>query len=368
MKITYKILLFSLILTHFSCENGKGVLGEAATYDQTEFLKNISEEIILPSLSQLKDALDELKNEVDQLVIQPQEAQLEATRVALFQARLAWQAVQPFAFGPMLTHNLQGTFSIYPADVQQIERNIVEGTYDLNAISNLDAKGFQALGYLLYESAEAETSNLMIEEPRQDYLVAIVQQMQENTHAALTEWQEIVSTGIFSSVAAQGTDAGSSVAMLVNAINQNLERNLRDGKLAIPLGVRSLGIPIPEAGEAYFAGYSKELLLAAMQVYRNLYEGVTNAGINGAGLYEYLEAIKAEDTAGENLADLIRAQILEIEAGIESLEGDLEALAESNPSELEQIFVQMQRLVVYFKTDMASAMGVIIVYQDNDGD
>jgi len=39
-----------------------------------------------------------------------------------------------------------------------------------------------------------------------------------------------------------------------------------------------------------------------------------------------------------------------------------------NPQSLDNLYVKMQNLVVSIKTDMSSAFGVLITYQDNDGD
>ena len=40
----------------------------------------------------------------------------------------------------------------------------------------------------------------------------------------------------------------------------------------------------------------------------------------------------------------------------------------SNQSELDELYNLIQQQVVNLKTDMTSAFGVLITYQDNDGD
>jgi len=45
----------------------------------------------------------------------------------------------------------------------------------------------------------------------------------------------------------------------------------------------------------------------------------------------------------------------------------IDAIA-NQKTQVETIFAEMQGLVILFKTDMASSMGVIITYQDTDGD
>jgi len=41
---------------------------------------------------------------------------------------------------------------------------------------------------------------------------------------------------------------------------------------------------------------------------------------------------------------------------------------QNQPSTLDALYTKLQNLVVHFKTDMTSAFGVLITYQDNDGD
>jgi len=40
----------------------------------------------------------------------------------------------------------------------------------------------------------------------------------------------------------------------------------------------------------------------------------------------------------------------------------------TNPSVVDAAYVELQKQVVLFKTDMPSSLGVLITYQDNDGD
>ena len=41
---------------------------------------------------------------------------------------------------------------------------------------------------------------------------------------------------------------------------------------------------------------------------------------------------------------------------------------QSKNSELNETYSEIQKLIVYWKVDMPSRLGVLITYQDNDGD
>lgn len=363
--------LLPFLLGLVACNPDK-IVEKAKTYDQTSFLENIGGQLILPALQQLQSESEALVDASQLFEQGPTEENLLALRAKLKDTRMAWQWVQPFAFGPMSAQNLQAVMGVYPVDIQQIERNIAEGGYNFESVSNLDAIGFQAIGYLLYGEPGTNLAGLLdqlADAQRRRYITDIAEHLSNRVQQATQLWKaDYIDNGAFASLESQGTDAGSSTATLVNAVNLNFERNLRDGKLAIPLGVRSLGTSIPEATEAYFAGYSVELFQESIKAYLYLYEGIGADGVNREGFYEYLSSIQAVDTGGENLADIIRSQISLIATLSEHLSDPFTEEIENNKQALENLFVDMQRLVVYFKTDMASSMGVVIVYQDNDGD
>jgi predicted lipoprotein len=176
--------------------------------------------------------------------------------------------------------------------------------------------------------------------------------------------------GEFTSDGALGADAGSSLGKLVNALNLSFERNTRDAKIGIPAGIRSLGITIPEATEAYYAGYSLELALANVDAYKKLFLGQTREGVKGLGFDDYLKARKAATTSGSELPldEAINAQFDAVLGFIDQIENPLDEQIRTDNSRVQQVFAQMQQLAVLLKTDMASALGVVISYQDNDGD
>ena len=135
--------------------------------------------------------------------------------------------------------------------------------------------------------------------------------------------------------------------------------------MAIPAGIRSAGVPRPKAVEVYYGGYSVELLVASLNAYQRLFQGTAlELEKTKQGLYEYLVALNAKELGGRCatvnwLASITVAQGLSDPLS-EQIETDVDAVTD--------VFLELQKIVVLLKSDMASTMGITITNQDNDGD
>jgi predicted lipoprotein len=145
---------------------------------------------------------------------------------------------------------------------------------------------------------------------------------------------------------------------MVNAMILHYERFLRDGKIGIPAGVRSAGVPRPTATEAYHGGYSAELAVANLQEFKSLFTGG-----GGSGLDDYLDFMESQDLASD------------ISTGMDQAITDAQALTDPLSENIENdnesvitVFTSLQEILVLLKVDMTSILGITINYQDNDGD
>lgn len=362
MRKLFTLLFLPVMIS--SCTSDGDLLGKMNDFDQGPMLENLGNNLILPAYKKLTEKAEALNASIQALAADPSAVNLASARTNLKEARLAWQYCSPFQFGPAETYALSGVLNIYPIDLNQIERNLEEGTYDLSTLSNADARGFQTLGYFMYSSEMTDEELVTAFTSEQlEYVKAVSSQIAAAASAVYTAWTAEGGNyiGTFTSEDSYGVNVGSSVGKLVNAMNLNFERNTRDGKIGIPAGVRSLGEPILTATEAYYAGYSVELFEANMDAYYELYKGGDDVGIE-----EYLKAIEATTTSNEDLSEKIDSQFQVIQ-GV-SLSDPLTDQITNDIDPVLQVFAEMQRLIVMFKTDMASSMGVVITYQDNDGD
>ena len=153
------------------------------------------------------------------------------------------------------------------------------------------------------------------------------------------------------------------MGILINAFDLHFQRFLRDGKVAIPAGIRSAGIIRPTATEAYYGGYSLALLKEALINYQNIFSGSGLDGQKFNSFYFYLTALNREDlvTILENEFNLALAQV-------DALSDPLSDQIMTDVEPVTTLFILLQDIVTTIKADMISAMGITLTNQDNDGD
>ena len=274
-------------------------------------------------------------------------------------------------FGPAEEVALRKSLNTYPTDAIQIDANIESGNYILGSLANQAAVGFPALDYLLNglaENNEGIREEYMVTERsnnRKQYLTDLAVDVQTRVTTSLNGWLPSGENqvAVFTETDALGIDVGSSLSIIVNSIDLHFQRFARDGKVAIPAGIRSAGVPRPKAIEALYGGYSTELLQASLVAYEQLYMGVGVNDEDKESLYDYLVAIDAKD-----LADDIQAQFEITKTAANALTDPFGEQIATDVEAVTNVFIEMQKLVVFFKADMASLMGISITNQDNDGD
>lgn len=347
-----RLFIVGLIsLTMFACKEDDK---DDRVVDQRAFLENTST-IILSSYQVFDLSVELLDISIDSLTSNPSSANLTEARKNLKTAYLNWQRVSFFEFGPEETASLKSSLNVYKTDTAQIELNIVTGNYNLDQISMKSAKGFPALDYLIHGKLNSENLNQLAEsESTRNYLKAVSGEIRSKVNQVTTAWASYQDD--FKN--ASGTDVGSSTGTLVNQLNLHFEKFFRDNKVGVPLGVRSAGIAKPDFVESAFGQYSTELAIENFRAMKSLY-----LGSNGNGLDDYLVNSDAAD-----LDNRIQSQIQLIEMKLNSLADPLANQIETAPNVVQEAYNEMQKLIVLWKVDMPSRMGVLITYQDNDGD
>lgn len=166
-------------------------------------------------------------------------------------------------------------------------------------------------------------------------------------------------------IQSDGTDVGSSFGEMVNTLSQYLERFTRDARIGIPLGKRSQGVIIPRNVEAFYSSQSIPLLREHVSGMKDFYLGKAGSQ-DGKGFYEFLQEIKAGED--ERLALRILDQLDLILNRLDQVPSPLSETIRTNPAPVEAAHIELQKLVILIKTEFSSALGVLITYQDNDGD
>ncbi len=369
-RILIPALLLGIITAFSSCTSNTGS-DDTSNFDRSAMLQNYSSNIIIPAYHALDDSLTNLQNSATTFSEAPTAQNLQALQQDLKNTRLAWQHANLFQFGPAEMQVLRSSVNTYPTDTDKINANIESGDYNLGTLDNQDAAGFPALGYLLHGTGDTEAEIIAQyttesnAQNRMTYLLDNVSFIHDKVEAVTNEWSENGGDyeATFLSEDNAGTDVGSSIGMLVNALVLHYEQFLRDGKIGIPSGVRSAGIPRPTATEAYYGGYSLELAIANQQAFWRLFQGTGLDNADGLGLEENLEALGSNE-----LADQINTDIEASIAALNTLSDPLSDQIDSNNDPVLNAFEEMQQVVALVKADMTSVLGVTITFQDNDGD
>lgn len=342
------ILLASLVFV--SCKKDKDD-DNVNDFDKAALLQNIADNIIVPALNDFSTKINDLESSYAVFQASRTAPNLEDVRTKWKAAYLSWQTVKIFDFGPIRDYGFKGATGTYPTDTVKINDNVTNGGYNLATAANVDAIGLPSLDYFLYR-VDALTY-FIGNDPYATYANDVIQKLKSETTVVLSAWNSYKSTF----VASTGTESTSAFSLLVNEFCRDYEL-AKNSKLGIPIGKQSLGIQLPEYIEARRSGFSFEIQKASVTSLSNVYHGGS-----GVGFDDYLVSLERS-----TLATSISTRFSEIVSKINSFSGTLEEEMTNNVSELDNLYILYQGQVVSIKTDMSSAFGVLITYQDNDGD
>ncbi|MEM1137136.1 MAG: imelysin family protein [Bacteroidota bacterium] len=374
MNLYYRItisLLNALILTYItSCDDSGEGGNPNESVDQQALLQNLGENFIIPAYQELNRDVTDLQSATTSFVTSPEQATLAILRNDFISAYKSWQYCSMLEFGPADAIILRGSLNIYPTDNELIESNIESGNYNLDAANSTVAKGFPAIDYLLYGTGADDSAVLTYFSDtekgtaRLQYLNDVVSDVASRTSQVLSDWSPSGGNYMNTFATSTGTSVGSSLGQMVNAFLLDYERFVRDGKVGIPAGIRSAGVPRPGTTEAFYSGISIDLAVESLEAYQRMFQGNSFANdASGQGFDDYLK-----DLDREQLSNDIINQLELTKTTVAALDNPLSATVENDNQKVQEAYAEMQKLVVLMKVDMASALGVLISYQDNDGD
>ncbi|HEY1038345.1 MAG TPA: imelysin family protein [Bacteroidia bacterium] len=343
---------------------------EEVAFDKTAMLTNYADNVILPKFQAEKTALDSLALVYTAFTQNKTVTNLQVVRQKFIRAYVKYQHISSYEFGPSEYVIVRASFDTYPADTTQINSNISSGTYDLASASNIDAKGLPALDFLFYGKGRTDADIVTLFDThtnaanRVTYASNCIADMQNKLNTVISTWNSSYRNTFVSST---GSSIGSSLGLLVNQLDFEVDL-LKNAKLGIPLGKKSLGTVLPEKCEAYYVNtISVNLAKECLNNIEDMYLGRSVSGADGSGLDDYLVALKAQHNSG-TLNDAIKAQFAVAKGKLALVPEPLSVQVSTNATTVDAAYLEIQRLLVLLKTDMPSAMGIVITYQDGDGD
>jgi uncharacterized protein len=163
-----------------------------------------------------------------------------------------------------------------------------------------------------------------------------------------------------------GSDISSSIGYLVNQMNYELDY-LKNAKLGIPLGLKSDGMILPGNAESLYAGNSVKYISETLSIIENIYRGRNYSGSDKLGFDDYLNHLGIK-RGSENLTTAIDAQFSAAKTKIALLHSPVHEMVVSDHSVVLAAHQELVKLLVLLKTDLPSNLGIMITYQDGDGD
>ena len=339
-------------------------------FDKQGLLQNLNNNYIIPSYSAYKNAILNLDSKVDDFVLNPNDSNLTLLRSQWQDALLKWQDVAFLNFGPSEYILLTSQTNTFPVDTLLIDSSISNGNWNFSFTSYFDAKGFQALDYLLNNRGQTDyqiCQSFHSSENKKLYIKEISTDLKNNINYVFDEWTSY-STEFMEDY--ESNADGSAVSNIVNALCKHYEFYVRRGKVGLPLGVFN-GFSqqeMPHLVECYHYGQSLPFAIRAVNAIQQFINGYSySTGEDGIGLEDYMDFVNAQYN-GEDLSIATNNQLQLIIDNLNQLNDPLSNEILTNKVEVSNAYENMQQLVPLIKVDMTSALGVLITYQDNDGD
>lgn len=340
-----------------SCKDKTPEEQVAAEFKKADLHHDLAEYVITPGYQNLTDKMTRLQTDFQTAMQSKQLGDFNNLQDSWFEANKAFQGVKALDFGPAMSTGLKAALGTFPTDTTKILTNIGNADYNLSTADNTDAIGFAALEFLFFRTNAKE--RMEASASTQTYAEKLIEKMLEECKSVSDRWSADYSEEFISSI---GTSSTSDFSEMVNEFTRDFEL-VKNAKLGIPMGKKTLGIPQPDQIEAPRAGKSMLLIKENLLAIQQIFNGNSANGDEYLGFDDYLIALDRSD-----LVEEINAELESILSDLESLPESLKEAMTSHPSELDALYVKIQDMVVHFKTDMTSAFGVLITYQDNDGD
>lgn len=355
IKRTAGIIALSLLSIAFSCKKDK----EQDTnqdFEKKDILTNVADNWIQPGYADLSDKLKMLSQNWEGFKANPSLSDLSLVQSTWKEAYLIFQRVKFIDFGPAMNNGFSGALGTFPCDTTVIEANVKSGSYNLEAIGNISAIGLPSLDYLLFGTDALNKLTASLE--RQKYVSDVIAKMLSEIDYVQQNWTTYRATFIDGT----GTSSTSPFSQFVNAYCKDYDL-LKNSKIGIPLGKQSLGILRPEYLEARYSKIGKELVVENFKTLQAVFLGNSLTGTEGKGFDDYLTALDKQ-----SLVSNIKTRFDFMVNEPKKWSTDLEDLMKTQTSTVDAYYTYVQNSLVFLKTDMTSAFGILITYQDNDGD
>ena len=341
--------------------------------ERREALRQATEQVIVPTYSDLAEQCAELSQLLEQLALAPEQASLSDIRQQYLATRGPLEESEAFGFGPADELRSAAAIDQQPIDGPKLEAELA-GTAEFSVpyLKRIGAnkRGLHAIEYLLFpeDDAELEAALLGASEAgarRREFLVAAGSLVAENASALRDAW------------AADGGDYGRRFAEPggADSISPDVQAGLdtllnhaiflsevvANTKLGKPLGSATGGVIDPSAQESERSGASLSDALGNLRGVRNVYLGSRDGSV-GPSLSTL---VRAKSPATDLRA---RRALDEAEASLLAVPEPLTFALTDSPERVSEALEAVKTLKRLLATEVLGTLGASLKFNDNDGD
>lgn len=337
-------------------------------YDRSVLLTSLADSVILPSYNNFNQAALALKTAADTFSNVATSSNLSALRTAWNTTLKAWMHCEPLNFEYANANSLNSQIASVPVNFPVIE-NEIHGTVTLDesyiAATGTTRKGMAAIEYLLYGNSGLQQSVIdsftlsTTLDRRKQYLRLLCQHVYSYSSSVYSDWNHGNSYDHF--ISQTQLDISGSLNLLVNALTEHIEY-VRKSKLGKPAGIDNNGSADGTLCEYNLSESSLENIKENIAAWKTLF--TCNAGI---GLDDYLDFVDAKYN-GTPLSQTITQQLDLCLNKANDITVPLNLAVTQQPTQVNALYLELKKITVLTKVDLASNLGVVITFSDNDGD
>jgi uncharacterized protein len=370
MRLFFTSALLAAVLTASGCSNTPA----SSSADAKPALLDLTNGVILPTYRASATSAEALQVATKALESAPSQTTLTAAQTAWRAARKIWHQSEAFRFGPVKTKEITSAIDFWPARGDTIDA-FINGATPITAASfealGANARGFQALEYVLFDSAVGDAAVLarLTTDPsakrRLLYAVTAAAHLAGKTAELYAAWDP--ARGNF---AREITEAGSgavlfpsgkaAVDQLVNSMIFSVDL-VTGTKLGKPYGTKSGGNPLPDQEESPRSDNSLADMLDTLEGARSIYTGAYG-GADGKGVGDL---VRAKNPA---LDDRVLAAMDDTKAKISAIPPPFRTAITAQRPAVEAAYQATRLLKNTLSTEVATTLATTLQFNDNDGD